>query len=282
MDIQMIAMDLDGTALQNDHMRFTPRLSRALESAHRQGVAVVPVTGRPFALLPPPLLAHPLWEGLAALCNGAQIRRLSDGTVLRRRDVPSRALAALLVLADRYDLPIEFSVDGTLYLTEHSREAELCRPELAFHRDTVLAGHGVVVDSLLPLCEKQVEKVNLLCIPEKMRDILTEESRVLPVSAVWASASGMEITHPEATKGRCVEDICVILGIPPERGMAIGDSGNDETMLRLAGLGVAMGNAPESVRRCADAVTLTNTDDGAAIAIERYVLRLPDGDWCLK
>ena len=114
MDIQMIAMDLDGTALQNDHMRFTPRLSRALESAHRQGVAVVPVTGRPFALLPPPLLAHPLWEGLAALCNGAQIRRLSDGTVLRRRDVPSRALAALLVLADRYDLPIEISVDGTL------------------------------------------------------------------------------------------------------------------------------------------------------------------------
>lgn len=277
MNIQMIAMDLDGTALRSDHMCFTPRLSRALENAHHRGVAVVPVTGRQYALLPPPVLAHPLWEGLAALCNGAQIRRLSDGAVLQRRDVPARALAALLELADRYALPIEFSIDGTLYLTERSREAQLCRPELAFHRDTVLAGHSAVVDSLLPLCEKQVEKVNLLCIPDEIRDILTEETRTLPVSAVWSSASGMEITHAEATKGRCVEDLCGILGIPLERVMAIGDSGNDETMLRLAGLGVAMGNAPEYVRRCADAVTLTNTEDGAAIAIERYVLGIPAG-----
>jgi hydroxymethylpyrimidine pyrophosphatase-like HAD family hydrolase len=54
--------------------------------------------------------------------------------------------------------------------------------------------------------------------------------------------------------------------------MALGDSGNDISMLRQAGLGVAMGNAPEFVKRHADVVTLTNEEDGAAVAIERYVL----------
>ena len=53
---------------------------------------------------------------------------------------------------------------------------------------------------------------------------------------------------------------------------ALGDSGNDETMLRQAGLGIAMGNAPDFVKKWADAVTESNTQDGAAIAIERYVL----------
>ena len=54
--------------------------------------------------------------------------------------------------------------------------------------------------------------------------------------------------------------------------MTMGDSGNDISMLRAAGLGIAMGNAPEAVRAAADAVTARNDQDGAAIAIERYAL----------
>ena len=54
--------------------------------------------------------------------------------------------------------------------------------------------------------------------------------------------------------------------------MAIGDSGNDIPMLRAAALGVAMGNATREVKDAADAVTASNMEDGAAIAIERYIL----------
>ena len=62
------------------------------------------------------------------------------------------------------------------------------------------------------------------------------------------------------------------LGIPMENAMAIGDSGNDESMLRSAGLGVAMGNAPDFIKAAADAVTAACDDDGAARAIEKYCL----------
>lgn len=272
MDIKLIAMDLDGTALQNDRCSFSPRLCAALEEAHLRGVIIVPVTGRQFPLLPPPLKEHPVWENLAVLCNGGQIRRLATGEVIHRADISTEALKAVLRLAARYELPIEFSVDGKLHLTRLDFERQKGRPELSFHRDTILASHGVIVESLEPICAMQVEKVNLLCIDADVRDAVCRELKEIAVSAVWVSSSGMEITHPDATKGKGLQALCRILNVPMESAMAIGDSGNDETMLRLAGFGVAMGNAPDHIRACADAVTEANDHDGAAIAIERYVL----------
>ena len=68
--------------------------------------------------------------------------------------------------------------------------------------------------------------------------------------------------------------LCRLLDIPMAQTMALGDSGNDESMLRAAGLGVAMGNAPAHIRAIADAVTDTNEHDGAAIAIEQFVLQI--------
>jgi hydroxymethylpyrimidine pyrophosphatase-like HAD family hydrolase len=82
----------------------------------------------------------------------------------------------------------------------------------------------------------------------------------------------MEITHPDATKGQTLEILCKSLQIPMEAVMALGDSGNDITMLRQAGLGVAMGNAPDFVKQAADVCTDSYDADGAAKAIEQYAL----------
>ena len=82
MDIQLIAMDLDGTALCPDHASFTPRLEAALLEAHRRGVSIVPATGRQYLLLPPPIQAMPDWADLVVLCNGAEVRRLRTGEIV--------------------------------------------------------------------------------------------------------------------------------------------------------------------------------------------------------
>ena len=82
----------------------------------------------------------------------------------------------------------------------------------------------------------------------------------------------MEITHPDATKGQTLKILCDLLQIPMEAVMALGDSGNDITMLRQAGLGVAMGNAPDFVKRAAGVCTDSNEADGAAKAIEQYAI----------
>ena len=274
MDIRMICMDLDGTALQKDRKTFSPRLNAALELAHERGIAIVPVTGRQFGLLPPALQCHPRWEGLAVPCNGGQVRKLATGELLYRLDIPRHALEQILELAEEFDLPVEFSVDSKLHLTSHSLQLQQPDPGLEFHLNTILPMCGVIVDSLEPVCAMTVEKVNLLCIPDAHREVINRRLDAMEISAVYASRNSMEITHRDANKGNGLRQLCRLLDIPMECVMALGDSGNDETMLRQAGLGIAMGNAPDFIKLAADAVTETYENDGAAIAIERYALNL--------
>ena len=272
MDIQLICMDLDGTALQNDRCSFSPRLCAALEEAHARGIAIVPVTGRQYGLLPPAVSCHPVWENLAVLCNGGQIRDLRTGEILHHLSISVRALETLLQVAKKYDLPIEFSVDSTLHLTARSLQLQKPWPELDFHLNTILASNGRIVEDLAPLCAAQVEKVNLLCISPELRAQVEQDLSCIPVSAVWTSSSCLEITPPDAKKGSALSHLSRLLQIPVENMMTLGDSGNDESMLRAAGLGIAMGNAPDHIKAIADAVTETNDRDGAAIAIEKYAL----------
>ena len=274
MDIRLIAMDLDGTALQTDRCSFSPRLIAALEEAHNRGIAIAVVTGRQYNMLPPAVQNHPVWENLAVLCNGAQIRRLATGECLYKKDISRDALRQLLELAKDLEIPVEFSISGVLYLTQKSLEQQQGLPRLDFHINTILANHGKVVLSLEPCCEMAVEKCNFPYIPPHLHKQAEERLKTIPVSAVWSSDTSMEITHPEAQKGIALEALCDLLNIPLENTMAMGDSGNDESMLKMAGLGIAMGNAPDFIKAVSDEVTESNEHDGAAIAIERYALHL--------
>ena len=273
MDIRLIAMDLDGTALQEDRCHFSPRLTAALDAAHERGVAIVPVTGRQFDLLPPAVTQLRKWSDLAVLCNGGQIRELKTGKALFCLTIPKTALEQLHALAEKFSIALEFSREGRLHLTQQSYDAQLDDPRLHFHVHTILAKNGVIVDSLLPLCrEDTVEKVQLPRIPLHLHREVEDALKQIDVSAVWSSPTSMEITHSLATKGNALMQLSRLKNIPPETMMALGDSGNDISMLRRAGLGIAMGNAPDFVKAAADGVTETNFNDGAAIAIEQYVL----------
>ena len=273
MEIKLIAMDLDGTALQNDHHSFSPRLCAALEQAHQRGICIVPATGRPFDILPPPLTQAQAWLDHMILCNGAQTRSLKTGYVSPSLCLEPPVLRDLLGLARELSLPIEFSSEGRMYVTAEDLRREAGDPTLTFHLESVMPQHGVTVPSLEDLCPTlPVEKVNLLCVPQHLRDTVDDRLGQMPLSAVWAGANNLEISHPGATKGSALTRLCRELHIPMEQVMTMGDSGNDISMLRAAGLGIAMGNAPEAVRAAADAVTARNDQDGAAIAIERYAL----------
>lgn len=114
--------------------------------------------------------------------------------------------------------------------------------------------------------------MNLPYIPQALRAEVEALLKNAPVSFAWSSPHSVEITHSQATKANGMLAACRILGVDPARTMAIGDSGNDLPMLRAAALGVAMGSAPQEVKDAADAVTASNMEDGAAMAIERYIL----------
>lgn len=82
----------------------------------------------------------------------------------------------------------------------------------------------------------------------------------------------MELNAPGVSKGPGLMALAERLGLARGEVMAVGDSGNDRTMVALAGLGVAMGNATEEIKQVADVITADNNHDGVAEAIEKYVL----------
>jgi Cof subfamily protein (haloacid dehalogenase superfamily) len=85
-------------------------------------------------------------------------------------------------------------------------------------------------------------------------------------------ANMLEILPPGASKGAALRQLAHEMKFKPDEIMAIGDAENDIEMLQFAGIGVAMGHAPENVRQAADHITATHDDDGVAQAIERFVL----------
>jgi hydroxymethylpyrimidine pyrophosphatase-like HAD family hydrolase len=83
----------------------------------------------------------------------------------------------------------------------------------------------------------------------------------------------LDATHPLANKGAAVEALCAMIGVAPARTAVIGDMFNDTAMFAVAGLSIAMGQAPQAVRAKADDVTAANDAEGFALAIDRFVLR---------
>ena len=81
----------------------------------------------------------------------------------------------------------------------------------------------------------------------------------------------LEIGGRTTSKASAIASLCRLLNIKEKNVMAVGDSPNDEAMIKAAGVGVAMGNAEEEVKACADFITLSNGEDGVAYAVEKFV-----------
>jgi Cof subfamily protein (haloacid dehalogenase superfamily) len=82
----------------------------------------------------------------------------------------------------------------------------------------------------------------------------------------------LDITDPLANKGVAISEISKLLGIPLAEIASIGDGSNDVAMFERSGLSIAMGNASPQVQQKADFVTDSNSDDGFANAIERFIV----------
>ena len=103
----------------------------------------------------------------------------------------------------------------------------------------------------------------------RMRKILAEIPEVLVTSSL---PNNLEINAVGADKGGALLRLAELLGIRREETMAFGDGENDMSMLRMAGLGVAMENAEDHVKAAADYVTVTNNEAGVAAALRKFVL----------
>ena len=134
----------------------------------------------------------------------------------------------------------------------------------------------LIQNVLLPVLDVLIPAHKLLLIDEaaviqQLHAYL--QTMDFPNTAFYLSKDNyLEVTHKQVSKEQALLEVAKHYQIPLEQVMTIGDNFNDLPMLRLAGLGVAMGNAPETVKAEATVVTKSNNQHGVAKAIEEYVL----------
>ena len=118
----------------------------------------------------------------------------------------------------------------------------------------------------------------LLCIGDsvQIRALQKETREQFPqLMALRSKATYLEILPPESTKGSAAKVLLEHFDLSPKQAVAFGDSDVDVDMLQYCGLGVAMGNAPKSVKEAADYVTASNDEEGVYIALNSLRLKAP-------
>ena len=272
MDIRQIAFDLDGTLLRSDKT-ISPRTMRALHAAAQRGVLLVPATGRLYRALPETLTDASLFSRMI-LVNGAQIYDNAAGVTLAREELTPEQARRMLAHLGTLNVVRGIYLDGQGYMSRRDFDtldqialspaaaAVMRRTYLPAEDLDELAGRAPSVQKLMAFFRH---------LPDRLPAIRSTTER-FPEYAVSSSiANNIEINARNATKGAALGTLCRLLGLELSQCMAFGDDTNDCSMLRAAGLGVAMENAAPEVRACADTVTESCDDDGVARMIERVL-----------
>lgn len=267
MHIKLIACDLDGTLVGED-LALSPRLVEAVQRAQMRGVTVTIATGRGF----PSAQGFARQLGLVAplICyQGAQIKT-PGGETLHETTLPRACLPEVIAFCRDRRRELAVYCNDEIYLTTRSHDQDY------YDRWFGLPTHRV--DDLLSALPGDPVKFIAIAPTQAQGDRLEREMRALVadrLQIVRSHAWFVEGLARGVTKGESVARVAQHLGIARREVMAIGDSGNDASMVEWAGLGVAMGNASADVKALADVIAPPLAEGGAAWAFERYVL---DGD----
>lgn len=263
--IRFLLSDMDGTLLLPDHS-LSQRTIDAVRSLREAGVLFSLATGRPPKAMLQQIEALGVDLPTAAFNGGTIVN--PDGAVLVAHYLPATAaLIALTLFADLPDIEVWVFSGGDWLLKDPTGP-------MVPREQSGLGYPPVVVESFEPY----LQRIDKIVAASNNAQLLIElEAQLIPKVDGQAQVSRsqpiyLDVTALLANKGEALATIARHLGVPLQQTAAMGDGGNDPAMFHRAGLSIAMGQAEDAVKRQADVVTAANTEDGAAEAIERYIL----------
>lgn len=270
--IRLIALDLDGTLLDSQKY-LSPGNRRALLKCIQKGIEVVPCTGRIWSGVPDFIREFP---GIryAITVNGAVVEDIYEKKILDERKLNWQQTVEILELAGHfqtmYDVYIDGSGWGEARFMERMEDYGISPVIRKMIKETRRVVPNVIEEVKMRACS--VEKINYffgdLQERQRAREALLLRGDVLVSSSF---PNNLEINAPGAAKGEALLRLAEKLGIEPQQTMGFGDGENDLTLIQKAGIGVAMGNAVESLKEEANYVTSTNDEDGVAAALEHLL-----------
>jgi len=267
MEYKMLVMDMDDTLLRDDQT-ISKRNLEAIKKAQEKGVRVVLASGRPTFAMKECVKQLELdkYNSHILSYNGAVIIDCKSDTIIFEKSLTKEMAHKLYDLSKEYNVDIHTYVNDDI-ITENSNqytevEANITGMKIRTIDDFKKAVKGNVIKVLMLENPEYLKKVEA-----KLKDTI-KDTMNMTISKPFF----LEFMDKGIDKATSLERLMNKFGIKKEEVIAMGDSYNDLGMIKFAGLGVCVENAPEDMKKQADYVTKSNMEDGVAHTIEKFIL----------
>lgn len=284
--IKLIASDMDGTLL-NSRMQISVENIAAIKYANEHGIEFMVATGRNREEALPALEQAGIKCAMINL-NGAQVFDAEDNSLFTV-PIALQTVAETLDLLRAADIYYEVATNEGLYSESQARRIENFSEHMAEMMPHLTHKMAIAMTSaqleFLPvqyvtdikdlLGKPDFEVLKIICFHKDGPAVLgpvakkLDENEQLHVTS--SGQNNIEINHRDAQKGIAVAHVAKERNIPLDQVMTIGDNMNDLSMIQMAGVSFAMGNAKIELKEAAKYLTETNIDSGVGKAIMRAI-----------
>ncbi|KUO71956.1 MAG: hypothetical protein APF77_04625 [Clostridia bacterium BRH_c25] len=279
MKYKMLVTDMDYTLL-NKEKKVSERNKAAVRKAIEKGVHIVVATGRIYtsARVYAKLLgvSTPIIASNGAIIREAVLNSKEDTErTIYKDNLNVEAVKEMIKLSRKYGIFCHFFTDDTIYAEK------LVNVSLRYTEWNKYLGEEdqvrikIADDIEKAIVQEKVEILKAVVVDGNSEKIQSLRNDIIETGIVSVSQSmkdNLEVMNKGVTKGNAVKMLAQMYGIGREEIIAIGDNENDISMIEYAGLGIAMGNAEESLKKVANHITGDYQEDGVAEAIERFIL----------
>lgn len=267
MQKKVLVLDIDGT-LTNSQKEITDNTRRAIQDAILRGHTVILASGRPT----PGMrryereLELDKYGGYLLSFNGARIVECRTGEVIYQKTLPQGLLPGLYQFAGQHHMGLSVCMGDTVI--------SAFEPDEYISLEAGINGLPIrVVDNFVEFVDFDMHKC-LMTAPGEQAAIYEKElqEQYGQMASIYRSEPYyVEVMPRDVTKASSLEKMLPILGVDREHVICCGDGYNDISMIRYAGLGVAMANAQPVVKEAADYITASNDEDGIVQVIHEFM-----------
>lgn len=269
---KLIAFDMDGTLL-NSKKEISQKTLDAMNKAANEGKYITISTGRSISELKPYKDVLKMVR-YAILASATIIYDFKEEKMISRTTIPKKYIKNISDAIASEDVMILAMSEGLGIVP--NEELQHIDDYYVGQYKSLYEDTAELVDDILEVVsdeKKDFEKINLYHRDEEARERSLARLNGLDLEMVFSEKTSLEITPKGADKGAGLEKLCEYLGIDISETIAVGDADNDLSIIKKAGLGVAMANANERVKEASDVIVADCDHDGCAEAIENYLMK---------